>query len=145
MDGKPALASLGAAGARPQRLLWASTSTKDKTYSEVKYIEALIAPDTVNTLPPETLAAYRDHGDPAMRIEEDLDEAQALPARLAALASISMAWPNSSSARGYASSSSPTIGCLPCSYGAPRSSCLEVYRHARRRRRPKGQIPRARA
>ena len=81
----PRWQALVAAGARPQRLRWASTSAKDKTYSEVKYIEALIAPDTVNTLPPETLAAYRDHGDPAMRIEEDLDEAQALPARLAAL------------------------------------------------------------
>lgn len=81
----PRWRALGVAGARPQRLLWASTSTKDKSFSNVKYVEALIAPDTVNTLPPETLIAYRDHGDPAMRIEENLDEAQALPARLAAL------------------------------------------------------------
>jgi transaldolase len=49
-------------GARPQRLLWASTSTKDPRYSDVKYIDDLIAPETVNTVPLETLAAYRDHG-----------------------------------------------------------------------------------
>jgi transaldolase len=81
----PRWQALVAAGARPQRLLWASTSTKDKTYSEVKYIEALIAPDTVNTLPSETLAAYRDQGDPAVRIGDDPGETHALPARLAAL------------------------------------------------------------
>ena len=49
-------------GARPQRLLWASTSTKDARYSDIKYVEDLIAPETVNTMPLETLAAYRDHG-----------------------------------------------------------------------------------
>jgi transaldolase len=49
-------------GARPQRLLWASTSTKDPRYSDVKYVEDLIASETVNTMPLETLAAYRDHG-----------------------------------------------------------------------------------
>jgi transaldolase len=49
-------------GARPQRLLWASTSTKDPRYSDVKYVEDLIAAQTVNTMPLETLAAYRDHG-----------------------------------------------------------------------------------
>lgn len=49
-------------GARPQRLLWASTSTKDARYSDVKYVEDLIAAETVNTLPPATLAAFRDHG-----------------------------------------------------------------------------------
>lgn len=81
----PRWQALVAAGARPQRLLWASTSTKDKTYSELKYIEALIAPDTVNTLPSETLAAYRDQGDPAVRIGDDPGETHALPARLAAL------------------------------------------------------------
>lgn len=61
---------LAAAGARPQRLLWASTGTKDPTYSDVKYVEALIGPDTVTTLPPETLAAYRDHGQPAARLKD---------------------------------------------------------------------------
>ncbi len=63
-------------GARTQRLLWASTSTKNPAYSDVKYVEALIGPETVNTAPPETLDAYRDHGDPAARIEENLDEAR---------------------------------------------------------------------
>lgn len=70
-------------GARPQRLLWASTGTKDPAYSDVKYVEALIGPDTVNTLPPETLDAFRDHGDPAPRLEQDLTQAAGLPDRLA--------------------------------------------------------------
>jgi transaldolase/glucose-6-phosphate isomerase len=65
---------LAARGARPQRLLWASTSTKNPAYSDVKYVEALIGPDTVNTVPLETLNAYRDHGDPAPRLEEDVAE-----------------------------------------------------------------------
>jgi len=63
-------------GARVQRLLWASTCNKNPKYSDVKYIEALIGPDTVNTAPPATLDAYRDHGRPEARLEEDLDEAQ---------------------------------------------------------------------
>jgi transaldolase len=54
--------SIARRGARPQRLLWASMSTKDERYSDVKYVEELIAPDTVCTLPLETLSAYRDHG-----------------------------------------------------------------------------------
>jgi transaldolase len=62
-------------GARPQRLLWASTSTKNPEYSDVKYVEALIGPDTVNTLPQETIKAYRDHGRPAPRLEQHLDAA----------------------------------------------------------------------
>ena len=64
---------LAGRGARPQRLLWASTSTKNPAYADVKYVEPLIGPDTVNTLPPETLEAYRDHGDPAARLTEDVD------------------------------------------------------------------------
>jgi len=62
--------------ARPQRVLWASTSTKNPVYSDVKYVEALIGPDTINTLPMETLTAYRDHGSPALRLEDGLDEAR---------------------------------------------------------------------
>ena len=77
--------SLAAHGARTQRLLWASTSTKDPAYDDVMYVDTLIGPDTVNTLPPDTLNAYRDHGDPAMRLEEHLDAARALPGQLAAL------------------------------------------------------------
>jgi transaldolase len=66
---------LSKAEARPQRPLWASTSTKDPRYADVHYVEALVAPRTVNTLPPETFAAYRDHGRPAIRIREEMIEA----------------------------------------------------------------------
>jgi transaldolase len=69
-------------GARVQRLLWASTSTKNPDYSDVKYIEPLIGPDTVNTVPPETIDAYRDHGDPKSRLEQDVKEANWIMARL---------------------------------------------------------------
>lgn len=74
---------LAGLGARPQRLLWASTSSKDPAYSEVKYVEALIGPETVNTMPPHTLAAYRDRGRPAPRLEEDLQSAGAIPGSVA--------------------------------------------------------------
>jgi transaldolase len=70
-------AALADKGARPQRLLWASTSTKNPAYSDVKYVEALIGEDTIDTVPLETFAAYRDHGHPARRIEEDLGGTQA--------------------------------------------------------------------
>lgn len=63
-------------GARVQRLLWASTSTKNQRDSDVKYVEALIGPETVNTMPPPTLNAYRDHGDPRVRLEQGLDNAR---------------------------------------------------------------------
>ncbi len=56
-------------GARPQRPLWASTSTKDPRYADVHYVEPLIAPNTVNTMPPQTFDAYRDHGKPEVRID----------------------------------------------------------------------------
>ena len=73
---------LAEAGARPQRPLWASTSTKDPRLPDVYYVEALAAPMTVNTLPPETFDAYRDHGQPAVRIHESV---AAAPAQLQAL------------------------------------------------------------
>jgi transaldolase len=63
-------------GARPQRLLWASTSTKNPAYSDVKYVEALIGEHTINTVPLETFNAYRDHGKPARRLEDDVEEAR---------------------------------------------------------------------
>jgi transaldolase len=63
-------------GARPQRVLWASTSTKNPDYLDVKYVEALIGPETVNTMPRETIDAYRDHGDPEPRLETGLDQAR---------------------------------------------------------------------
>jgi transaldolase len=75
--------ALKAKGARVQRPLWASTSTKDKRYPDVYYVEALIAPNTVNTLPPATLEAYRDHGRPEIRINQGIARADA---QLAALA-----------------------------------------------------------
>lgn len=73
---------LASKGVQPQRLLWASTSTKDPEFSDIKYVEALIGPDTVNTLPVETLEAYRDHGNPKPRIEEGLKESEQLLEKL---------------------------------------------------------------
>ena len=81
--GTPRWQRLTQAGARPQRPLWASTSTKDPRYPDTFYVEALVAPRTVNTLPPETFAAYRDHGNPVVRIQEGMAVA---PERLKALA-----------------------------------------------------------
>jgi transaldolase len=71
-----------AKGAGIQRLLWASTGTKDPAFSDVKYVEALIGPDTVDTAPPETIDAFRDHGKPAQRLELDLERTSDLLARL---------------------------------------------------------------
>jgi transaldolase len=69
-------------GARVQRLLWASTGRKNPDYNDVKYVEALIGANTVNTIPVETLAVYRDHGNPKARIEEDVEQAERLLTRL---------------------------------------------------------------
>jgi len=62
-------------GAKTQRVLWASTGTKNPQYSDIKYVEALIGPHTINTLPLNTLEAYRNKGDPAPGLEENLDDA----------------------------------------------------------------------
>ena len=75
-------AALAARGARLQRPLWASTSTKNPSYPDVYYVEALVGPDTVDTMPPATLVAYRDHGHPEARLDQDLDEATAVLQRL---------------------------------------------------------------
>jgi transaldolase/glucose-6-phosphate isomerase len=77
--------SLAKKGAQTQRVLWASTSTKDPTYSDVLYVEELIGPDTVNTIPPQTLDAFRDHGQPKASLESDLDAAQDTMDTLAAV------------------------------------------------------------
>ena len=69
-------------GAQVQRLLWASTGTKNPNYSDIKYVEALIGPETVNTLPLETIDAYRDHGDPKVRLGLELDKAKGFFQRL---------------------------------------------------------------
>ncbi len=66
---------LRALGARTQRLLWASTSTKNPAYNDLKYVEALIGPETVDTIPLETLVAYRDHGKPASSLTSDAAKA----------------------------------------------------------------------
>jgi len=79
----PRWEALAAAGARPQRCLWASTSTKNPAYRDVLYVEELIGPDTVNTMPFETIAAFQDHGEVRETLTEGLDEAQALLGALA--------------------------------------------------------------
>ena len=76
---------LAAAGARLQRPLWASTSTKNPAYSDTLYVDELVGPDTVNTLAPASMDALRDHGDPRPgTIEEGLDEARAVMDELVA-------------------------------------------------------------
>jgi transaldolase/glucose-6-phosphate isomerase len=72
-------------GARPQRLLWASTSTKNPVYSDLKYVEPLIGEETVNTMTLETINAYRDHGEPGPRLEESVEEAHKIFQRLSEL------------------------------------------------------------
>jgi transaldolase len=67
---------LASKGATPQRVLWASTSTKNPDYPDTMYVEELIGPDTVNTMPEETIMAYQDHGDPKPRLQEGLGEAR---------------------------------------------------------------------
>jgi transaldolase/glucose-6-phosphate isomerase len=76
ISGSDRFGKLASKGARVQRLLWASTSTKNPAYSDVKYVEALIWPQTINTVPLETLDAYRDHGNPALRLEDGVAEAR---------------------------------------------------------------------
>ncbi len=76
-------AKLRATGAQVQRPLWASTSTKNPAYADTMYLEALIGPDTVNTVPPATLVAFKDHGKVAPTLDQDLDGAEATLAKLA--------------------------------------------------------------
>jgi transaldolase/glucose-6-phosphate isomerase len=85
----PRWKALAAKGAQTQRVLWASTSTKNPNYRDVVYVEELIGPDTVNTIPPATLDAFRDHGKPRQSLNEDLDGARTTMSDLAA-AGISM-------------------------------------------------------
>jgi transaldolase/glucose-6-phosphate isomerase len=70
--------ALRAKGARVQRPLWASTSTKNPAYRDVIYVEELIGPDTINTMPPATINAFRDHGVVRPTLEENVDEAHAV-------------------------------------------------------------------
>jgi transaldolase/glucose-6-phosphate isomerase len=73
---------LAARGARTQRVLWASTSTKDPKYRDVMYVEELIGPDTVNTIPPATMEAFRDHGEARASLESGVEDAQKVMAHL---------------------------------------------------------------
>jgi transaldolase len=75
-------------GAKPQRLLWASTSTKNPAYRDVMYVEELIGKNTVNTLPPATLDAFRDHGKPRASLEENVEGARATLAEVAKYVSL---------------------------------------------------------
>ena len=75
--------ALARQGAHTQRLLWASTGNKNPAYADLKYVEPLIGPDTVNTMPIETLDAYRDHGQPAFTVTKNVAQAQRVLAHLA--------------------------------------------------------------
>jgi transaldolase len=75
---------LQALGATTQRCLWASTSTKDPAYRDVRYVEELIGPDTVTTLPLETIAAFEDHGRVELTLEQGIDDAKRVFDQLAA-------------------------------------------------------------
>ena len=75
---------LAGKGATPQRVLWASTSTKNPAYKDTMYVEELIGADTVNTMPEETIRAYQDHGEPEPRLEQGVEQARRLLEELAA-------------------------------------------------------------
>lgn len=75
LKASPRYQALSEHGAQPQRLLWASTSAKNPLYSDVLYVESLIGPETVNTMPPNTMDAFRDHGHAAATLEQGLEEA----------------------------------------------------------------------
>jgi len=75
---QPNWQALAKKGAMPQRLLWASTGTKNPQYSDVYYVEELIGPDTVNTIPPATYDAFRDHGKAASTLEQNIEESKAV-------------------------------------------------------------------
>ncbi|HEX5473611.1 MAG TPA: bifunctional transaldolase/phosoglucose isomerase [Vicinamibacterales bacterium] len=74
--------ALAAKGARPQRLLWASTSTKNPKYRDVLYVEELIGPDTIDTMPPATIEAFRDHGIPRATLQDNVEGAHEVLAAL---------------------------------------------------------------
>jgi transaldolase len=79
----PRFQGLKGKGANIQRILWGSTSTKNPDYRDVKYVEEIIGADSINTLPENTIDAFRDHGEARITIEEGLPEAEALPGKLA--------------------------------------------------------------
>ena len=74
----PRWEALEAKGATKQRCLWASTSTKNPDYRDVMYVEELLGPETVNTMPEETIEAFQDHGNVALTLTKDVDDARKL-------------------------------------------------------------------
>jgi transaldolase len=81
--GSDRFAKLKAAGARPQRPLWASTGTKNPAYSDTLYVDTLVGPDTVNTMPEKTITAFLDHGSTERAVDKDFDQSRQLMADLA--------------------------------------------------------------
>jgi len=99
---------LAARGATPQRCLWASTSVKDPSLRDTLYVEELIGPETISTMPAETIRAFQDHGRVELRLESDLDEAQYLFNKLYAVGVDYEDVSRRSSGRGSRSSSPPS-------------------------------------
>src|SRR5207302_5318943 len=81
----PRWKKLEAKGASVQRVLWASTSTKNPSYRDVMYVEQLIGPHTVNTMPPQTIEAFRDHGEVKRTVDQDVPAAERVIADLSQL------------------------------------------------------------
>ena len=128
----PRWRALARRGAQTQRLLWASTGTKDASYRDVRYVEELIGPDTVNTMPPATLAAFRDHGRPRASLWEDLDGAFDTLATLADAGISLQRSPTSCSPRACNFSAMPSTSC-----SAPSESAMGTPAPARSLNKPR--------
>ncbi len=102
---------LAAKGAHPQRLLWASTGSKDPAYPDTLYVDQLIGPDTVNTMPPKTMDAFRDHGTAAPMLSTAIDAAQRWWMRPSVSGWISMGWPSGWSRTALGNSKMPPMPC----------------------------------
>ena len=111
---------LSALGAQPQRLLWASTSTKNPRYRDVMYVEELIGPDTVDTMPPATFEAFREHGRVRPTLEADVEGARRAMAELADLGISITQVTDGCSPRACASSRSLSRSSSPPSTGGGR-------------------------
>ena len=115
----PRWLALREAGARPQRPLWASTATKDPAYSDVLYVEELIAPDVINTMPEATLRAFADHGDASRAFDPSSTRPRRRSAAPRTRASISPPSRPSSSAKACAPSATPTHALVAVQRGEP--------------------------
>ena len=107
--------ALVARGATPQRCLWASTSVKDPGLRDTLYVEELIGPETISTMPEDTIRAFQYHGVAAPRLEAELDEAKSLFDQLAVAASTTTTSSRRSSERGSRSSWPPSTRCCSAS------------------------------